>query len=74
MHAIVLVHKMQRMALSSNQLLPQKPVQAGAKPVLANENCSITEQDAMAPAGEGITLKDVNLKNYSCKIYLPGTV
>ena len=62
MHAIVLVHKMQRMALSSNQLLPQKPVQAGAKPVLANENCSITEQNAVAPAGEGLITKGYQTK------------
>ena len=56
MHAIVLVHKMQRMALSSNQLLPHKPVPAGAKqaPIkLTNENCS-TEQNDPA-AGDGIT-------------------
>jgi hypothetical protein len=37
MHAIVMVHKMQRMALSTNQLLPVKPVLAGgAKPAQTN--------------------------------------
>ena len=44
MHAIVMVHKMQRMALSTNQLLPVKPDPlavkpdplAAAKPVLPN--------------------------------------
>jgi len=37
MHAIVMVHKMQRMALSTNQLLPVKPVPAGAaKPAQPN--------------------------------------
>ena len=33
MHAIVMVHKMQRLALSTNQLLPEKPAAAATKPV-----------------------------------------
>jgi hypothetical protein len=32
MHAIVMVHKMQRMALSTNQLLPAKPVLPNSAP------------------------------------------
>ena len=52
MHAIVMVHKMQRMALSSHQLLGPTASAAGAEKA-DSENTRNSENNDVDPPGKG---------------------